>query len=414
MLDASPCAESARTERRVSVLLFDLLPTVPYYTGHLSAALGSIENLDVTLGSATYAHDRTFFRRMGVHNGPGLFDFAYRVRSASVRRALKLFECLLNMSTLVLRFLRSTPDVIHVQFTPLAERRLPFELWFLRMARHRGVKLVYTVHNVLPHDSSSEQVEVYRELYGLIDQFICHDEHAKNRLKREFGINSARIAVIPHGPLFAPRNKEAPTDISTETKPSVHSCVFLCQGIIRPYKGLRFLLQAWRAACDAGLEAMLWIVGTGDRQLLRQIEEDVKSLGISSSVRLDFRFVSVEQLAAYYDQADILVYPYQQVTTSGALMTGIGYNKAMIASDLPAFQQLLKHEQDALLIPAREVGTWAVGLCRLASDPELRKRLQRGLAGNHATPDWRKIALETAQVYVQLLSEKCGTSVHLQ
>ncbi|HTT20940.1 MAG TPA: glycosyltransferase family 4 protein [Candidatus Sulfotelmatobacter sp.] len=405
VLRASTRGNPVRPRRPLRVLLFDLLPTVPYYTGHLSAALSDIKDLDVTVGCATYTHDRTFFKRIGVHNGPGLFDFAHRVQLTALRRPLKVCECILNMLALSLRFLKSTPDVIHVQFTPLAERKLPFELWFLRRARAHGVKVVYTVHNVLPHDSSGDQVEVYRTLYGLIDQFICHDEHARMRLAKEFAIDPARIAVIPHGPLFPRTVNEHLTDTSTDPKRRSLACIVLCQGIIRPYKGVRFLLQAWKAACDRGLNATLRIVGTGERRILKQIVEDVRFLGIASSVRLDFRFVSVEQLADYYLEADILVYPYTQATTSGALMTGIGYKKAVIASDLPAFGQVLRNEENALLVPVAEVGAWATALCRMASDVALRARLQQGLAENLATPDWREIAQDTYDVYQQILPD---------
>jgi glycosyltransferase involved in cell wall biosynthesis len=397
---------------RVHVLLFDLLPTVPYYTGHLSAALGGVKNVDITLVSATYTHDQDFFHRMGLPNRPGLLDVAYRVRVAPLRRLLKLLECMLNMGALAVRFQRSKPDIIHVQFTPIAERRLPFELWFLKAARGLGIRLVYTVHNVLPHDASSRQIAVYRRLYQLIDQFICHDVNAKARLVSEFGVEPDRISVIPHGPLFGKKAQEKSSRSSSGTAESRDTCVVLCQGIIRPYKGILFLLRAWKAARVSGLQATLWIVGTGEKTLLRQIKEDIASLGIAPSVHFDFRFVSVEQLASYYDAADILVYPYARATTSGALMTGIGYGKALVASTAPAFEQVLQHEKNALLAPYGDVAAWASALLRLASDPCLRSRLARGLADSRAiTPSWTEIASRTCRVYEQVLPSSSNSQL---
>lgn len=244
VMAGSPRAGETGDSRPMRVLVFDLLPTVPYYTGHLSAALDGMENVDVTVGSTTYTHDHTFFRRMGVRNRSGFLDVAYRVRVAPLRRALKLLECLLNMAALALCFLRSRPDVIHVQFAPLAEHRLPFELWFLKLARTLGIKLVYTVHNVLPHDHSSHQVAACRRLYQLVDQFICHDVHAKARLVKEFGVEPARISVIPHGPLFGKEGQEKSNGAYSAAVRSSDACIVLCQGIIRPYKGISFLLRA--------------------------------------------------------------------------------------------------------------------------------------------------------------------------
>ena len=392
------------TSRRIRVVLFDLLPTVPYYTGHLTAALGVLENLDVTLRAATYTHDHTFFQRMGLRNRPGFLDLAYRVRVTRLRRPIKLIECLLNMAALSLQFVRSKPDILHVQFTPLAEHRMPFEMWFLKLARAMGIRLVYTVHNVLPHGASNHQVSVCRRLYVRVHQLICHDTHAKARLVSEFGIDPGRISVIPHGPLFAGDGNQKPEySLSPKHSPS-GDCMVLCQGIIRPYKGIPFLLRVWKAARDAGLKGSLWIVGTGDKDVLKQIREQAALLGIESSVFFDFRFVTVQELAGYFEAADILVYPYYQVTTSGALMTGVVYGKPIIASTLPSFEHVLRNGRNALLASYGDIDAWRSALLTLASDPVLRSRLSRELTdGRVLSPSWDEIASQTRGVYEGLL-----------
>jgi glycosyltransferase involved in cell wall biosynthesis len=282
---------------------------------------------------------------------------------------------------------------------------LPFEKWFLRLARFLGSKLVYTVHNVLPHDTHEHHRQAYAKIYRLADRIICHDEHARNRLTAEFNVENDRISVIPHGELFAKQSQEHHGSALIKTHDK--DCVILCQGIIRPYKGIPFLLQAWKAARNAGLQASLWIVGTGDENILRQIERDAVALDLGSSVHFDFRFVSVEELSRYYQDADILVYPYSDITTSGALMTGIGYGKPIIATDLTAFEQVLKHEKNALLAPYGDVAGWASALIKLTSDSHLRERLVKGLQDTQAlTPSWTEIASETCRVYEQLVPSR--------
>ena len=399
------CAHSAGRDLRarpIHVLLFDLLPTVPYYTGHLSAALSKMEDVEVTLGSATYTHDKTFFQRMRLRNTPGVLDVAYRVRTTSIRRGFKLVECLLNMAFLAAQFAKRKPDVIHVQFTPLLEHRLPFELWFLKIARNFGIRVIYTVHNILPHEGRDRLRATYRKLYGSIDQFICHDVATKDQLAAEFGVDLDRVSVIPHGPLFEDSSRNRNLSRSMLRLPN-DTLVILWQGIIRPYKGVPMLLRAWKKAREAGLEGILAIVGTGDENAISEVRAQVESLGIASSVHLNLNFVSVEELAAYHEAANILVYPYSAVTTSGALMTGVGFGKAIIASNLPAFQQVLQHETNALLVSPKDVEGWANALVRLAADGELRVKLAGELVSGRATkPSWDEIAAETLRVYRQL------------
>ena len=389
----------------VSVFLFDLLPSVPYYTGHLCAALNGIGNLQVTLVSATYPHDSSFFRRTGLRNRPGLLDVAYRLRFPPARRATKLAEYLLNLTATALRFLYSKPGVLHVQFTPLAECGLPFELWFLKIARALGIKVVGTVHNVVPHDSSKELTSTYSKLYSLMNSFICHNLPAKQRLASEFGIDPARITVVPHGPLFGTYKKECTSRVEVGDDKAGTGCMVLWQGIVRPYKGISFFLKVWRVARQRGLPGTLCIVGTGSKSLRREIEQEAAALGVAASVRFTWRFVSVEELGNYYEAADIVVYPYSAVTTSGALMTGIGYGKAILASDLPAFQQELQHEHTALLASYGDVEGWATALLRLASNPRLRAALAQELnAARPTRPSWEEIALQTYQAYERLVS----------
>jgi glycosyltransferase involved in cell wall biosynthesis len=399
-----PHSPGNETQGPMRVLIFDLLPTVPYYTGYLSAALKRMKNIEVVLASATYTHDRTCFERMRLQNAPGIFDFAYRSRTTSIRRVLKFIEYLLNMARFAANFGEKKPDVIHVQFTPLMERNLPFELWFLKAARARGTKLVYTVHNILPHEDSEQLRSSYCELYGIIDQLICHDAITKRRMVSEFCVDPDRVSVIPHGPLFAEAARTRATcnyeqaRAMTGLPPGAR--VVLWQGIIRPYKGIPLLLRAWQAARQEGMDAVLAIVGTGEKSVLRELQQQVRLLGIASSVHLDLRFVSVAELGAYHEAADILVYPYSAITTSGALATGVGYEKAIIASALPAFQQMLEHEKNALMVPHDDVRGWANALLRLTSDDDLRTRLARQLTADYAAgPDWDGIASETLSVY---------------
>jgi glycosyltransferase involved in cell wall biosynthesis len=131
-------------------------------------------------------------------------------------------------------------------------------------------------------------------------------------------------------------------------------------------------------------------------------------------VRLVLRFVSVEELANFYQAADVVVYPYTEVTTSGALMTGIAYGKAIVASALPAFQELLRHEQNALLVPCKDVEALADSLVRLAGDAELRERLARQLQQDQAAaPSWADIAQHTFKCYYAMVHSRGVGTVEL-
>ena len=402
-----------QVQRPIRVFMMDLLSIVPYYTGHLCAALKNVSELQVEVGTITYHLDPEFFRRKKLQTNPGALDIISKVRidSPPLRRVLKTIEWLVNMVALLLRFAFSKPDLIHVQFLPMLKLGVPLELWFLRLARKRGIKVIYTVHNVLPHDSGTEQQAKYKIIYSLADRLICHDICAKQRLIEEFQVPLEKISVIAHGPLFDQPTQRAVGNGRQSLGLAKQQTLVLWQGILRPYKGVSFLLQAWRRVMsELGEEqACLAIVGNGDQELIASIQEEVASLGIAPTVKLDLRFISVDEMTDLYLDADVLVYPYSEVTTSGALMTGIGYGKAIIATRLPAFEQLLHDEQNALLVSYGNADELASTLLRLIRDEPLRQRLgDRAKESYSNGSQWSDIAGQTLQCYQAALQPGAG------
>ncbi|HME05718.1 MAG TPA: glycosyltransferase, partial [Bryobacteraceae bacterium] len=313
------------------VFMMDLLSIVPYYTGHLCEALDNRADIQLEVGAIRYYLDPDCFERMGLRTAPGL-DIVSRLKSIPrpLRRVFKTAECLFNLCVLAARFTRRKPDILHVQFVPMVLFGLPFELWFLRFAKRQGIQIVYTVHNVLPHDEGERHRSLYRRLYALAGGLICHDFAARQRLVDEFGCDAARISVIPHGQLLAPRQPITQSAARQRVGIPQDVRLVLWQGILRPYKGVGFLLHAWRQVCESAPKAQLAIVGTGDEALLEEVRNQVAALGLSDSVKLALRFVTLSELEDLHTAADILVYPYAEATTSGALLTGIGYGKAIV------------------------------------------------------------------------------------
>jgi glycosyltransferase involved in cell wall biosynthesis len=400
--------------RTLRVTMLDLLSIVPYYTGYLCAPLAKC-GVDVRLAAVTYHLDRTWFSRICVATHPGLSDITHfiQLRPAALRKTAKFAECLINLTAQSLRMFFSRPDILHVQFLPLVQRGLPLELWFLRWARLCGVKIVYTVHNVLPHDSDRDLRRLYTRVYQeLVDTLIAHDATTQQRLITEFAIPAARIRIIPHGPLFGERSPERSRRERERLGLPQDTCIVACQGILRSYKGVPFLLDAWKLVM-AGLssgnapQAVLRIAGTGDADIIEDIHRKIAEYGLASSVILDLRFLSVDEVEDCLDSADILAYPYREITTSGALLTGVNYAKAVVATRQPAFDLLLNDEENALLVQYGNVEALAQALLRLIADPALRHQLGARLAKSEfRAVGWTHIAADTHTCYLDTLNSQ--------
>ena len=132
----------------------------------------------------------------------------------------------------------------------------------------------------------------------------------------------------------------------------------------------------------------------------------MRELDIESSVRLDIFYIQPERLPYYYQAADILVYPYKNITTSGALITGIGYGKPVVATDLPAFVELIKDNESGLLVKYGDEDALARALKRLIEAPDLRAQMARNAkVAADQQYSWAAIARKTRECYEELLAE---------
>ena len=387
--------------RQPRIFMMDLWATVPYYTAYLSKALLA-EGANLMVGSITYYLDTECFISRGISVDPGLLDFVGRFQLPRLlRRLLKLAESILNISALVLRFLFSPPDVVHVQYLPMLTWRVPLDLWFLRYCRVRHAKIILTVHDLMPHDTADNYKQTFYKLYAMVDGIICHSDNIKKRLHNEFAVPEEKITVIPHGPFFydLPTSENQAILRTFEVDPDRK--MILWQGIIFPYKGIDLLLSAWQEVEAADDTVYLVIAGTGAPGLLDQIRKQIRELGLKR-VKLHFRFITAEELVALYRAADIVVYPYRAITTSGALATGLALGKTIVASDLPVFREALKDKENARLVNVAQGNELASVLSELAQDAEQRLRLAEKVRDmNFGDETWKNIARATFATYLK-------------
>lgn len=393
------------TKRRIKAVLFDLLCMTPYYDSYLCNALQEILP-DTRLATISFHMAPHYFATQGVQRQKGILDIVakFSIRSRRIRQTLKLFEYLINLVLLTLRFMVKRPDIVHVQWIPLVGY-VPAELWFLRFLKRRGAMLVYTVHNVLPHDSGDRYRPVFKEVYGIMDLLVCHTRQSRQQLVDEFAVPPEKTKIIPHGPLFQDTVRSCRSEARSRLGLSQDQVAVLYFGTIRPYKGVEFLLESWQTIAAKMNNAVLLIAGSGERCYLERIADSIDSLGIGKTVQPHFRFIPNEDLSLFFEAADILVYPYKEVTQSGALLTGMTFGKPIVATAVGGLDETLRHGESALLVEFGNCGQMAATLMALISKPEERQRL-----GNAARADlervhsWPEIARETALCYMEILS----------
>ena len=231
-----------------------------------------------------------------------------------------------------------------------------------------------------------------------MDAVIALSEHGARRLRDEAGLDPERVHVIPHGALDYltrfPDEAPLPAELVGAQGP-----VILCFGLIRPYKGVDVLLRAF-----AELErAELWVVG---RPLGVDVDE-LKRLAGAAPGRVRFvpRFVPDAEVPAILRRADVVALPYRDVDQSGVLYTALAFGKAIVASAVGGFPEVLGEHGAGRLVPPGDPEALAAALRQLLADDAERKRLGAAAQAAAAGPySWNTVARATLDLYRELLS----------
>lgn len=391
--------KKANSDTRIAVIIMDMLCMTPFYDRYLIEAL-SKKDPAIALGSISFHLDPGYFKRYGIKR-LRIVDLVakLRINNKPLRQALKLAEYVINLASLSAAMIFKRPGIIHVHWIPLITRT-SLELWFLKLTQLLGVKIVYTVHNVLPHDTGFSYRDKFRNVYHTMDALICHTAQAKDELMRDFGISAEKIWVIPHGPLCHDVIMPSREDAREALRYRNDQTVFLIFGTIRPYKGIEILLDAWQRVICKCKDALLVIAGTGDPAYIQVIISKIAALALSDSVHQNFKFIPDNELPVYIQAADVLVYPYKDVTQSGALLTGMAFGKPIVASALGAFKETLRNGKAGILVEPDNVKELANALIMLIKSPQERARLgAAALEELNNKYSWDAIADKTIQCY---------------
>lgn len=367
------------------VRLVDPPAYTPPYDHSLAAALARAgASVELSTSRATYdapvaegfAVREDFYRRAMA-----------RERSTNVRRALRLAEHLPDM----LRHRRAGGrgvDVVHYQWLTLEA------LDAALLAR--GAARVFTSHNVLRRGTGRVREEGARRVADAVDAVVVHTRAGAGAMVERYGADPAKVHVIPHGAFdyLARQRNEAPLPPELAT---VEGPVILCFGVLRPYKGVDVLLEAFE-----GIEgAELWIVGRPwmDVEPLR-----AAAARAGGTVRFVDRFVAEHELPAYFRRADVVALPYRDIDQSGVLYTALAFGKAIVASAIGGFAEVAEDHGALVPVPSGDPLALRAAIAALVADADARAARESAAAAAAAGPySWNEAARLTLALYGELV-----------
>ena len=221
------------------------------------------------------------------------------------------------------------------------------------MLFHR-VPIVIEYHEVVdPLEQSIMPIRAYSILTGriirrLADYFVVHSNADRVLIEQRYHIQRERVAVIPHGlydqyPVIEKSAARKQLGITEEN-------VILFFGLLRPYKGVKSLIEAFDALPrDLIHSTRLLIVGEAweDQESLVRAEESPNREKIS----LVNRYIGDSEIPLYFSAADMVALPYTRASQSGVAHIAMSYGLPIIATKVGGLEEGLHDYAGAFFIP---------------------------------------------------------------
>lgn len=292
-------------------------------------------------------------------------------------------------------------QLLHVQWWSLPLFPIFFTISYAFKIRNKPV--VFTIHNVLPHEHSAFYLSASKLLFRFGDHFIVHTETGRRQLMYFFKIPCAKISVIPHGSLdFFVRPDADRHSLKASMGYSHKNQVILIFGAIRPYKGIDVAIRAVAEVAKKFPEVRLLIAGKlwEDWEPYRQL---IEKFSMGSFVSAHLEYVSTNEVYKYFEVADLCIFPYRHFESqSGAAAAAVSFRKPMIVSNVGGLPELVDNPR--FIVPPDDPHSLAEAIIEYLNNKEKFhcKADSRKIPGM----DWTEIARKTVAVYEDLLLKK--------
>ena len=221
----------------------------------------------------------------------------------------------LNWIALGHRLRKEAPDMILMKYwTPFMA---PCFGTIARIARKNGkTKVICQIDNVEPHEHHLIDKPFNRYYLGAVDGFVYMSEQVGGELR---AYTSAPAIFSPH-PMFEHFGQRLErSEACSKLGLDASKRYLLFFGLIRDYKGLDILLEAFEKVADDGVRLLVAGEFYNDKEQYRALLER-----LGNRVVLHDHFIPDAKVASYFSVADALVLPYRTATQSG--VTQIAYN----------------------------------------------------------------------------------------
>lgn len=222
-------------------------------------------------------------------------------------------------------------------------------MWTVAKLARRGgrTRIVFLCHNVVEHESSAPRRLLTQAALRTGDRFVVHsDEDLENLAKLVPGRPITRAALPSFGAVAPerPSREEARRQLGLDI--DVPTLLFF--GFVRPYKGLRHVLDAMPAIL-ARRPVRLVIAGEFWRDRQEYLDQ-IGRLGLRDAVTVIDRYVANEEVGRLFAAADLVVQPYETATQSAVTQIAFDSGRPVVVTSVGGLPETVRHGETGYVV----------------------------------------------------------------
>ncbi len=248
---------------------------------------------------------------------------------------------------------RERPDIIILQWWTSSVAHM--HLLIVMMNLIVRARIIVEFHEIVdPLEESILPIRLYSRLMGRLlvrsaGTYITHSGSDKKLLIEKYGMDAGRIHVVPMG--LYDHHQPVDRTVARKALGIDGENVILSFGLIRPYKGIPYLIRAFGDLPEeVAFSSRLLLVGEiwEDRAA---VEEAIASSPYRDRITLVDRYVSDAEVGTYFSAADIVVLPYLRASQSAVAHVAMAFGKPIIVSRVGGLQESMAGYRGTYFVP---------------------------------------------------------------
>lgn len=299
-------------------------------------------------------------------------------------------------------------DVVHIQheFGIFGGEWGSYIIDFMKRIK---VPVITTLHTVLPSNAEIPIEKPLKKVIKYSDLVTVMNYSSLNILRNDYGIDTKKITVVPHGIRTIYLDK-TPREIREELGIDGYF-ILLTIGLISPNKGIEYAIKALPKILKYNDKVLYLIVGETHPKLKaiygesyrEKLKRLARELGVEDKVVFINKFLTKEEYIKYIIASDVVILPYldKYQVSSGSLSYAIGYGKVVISTPFLYALEVLSNGR-GLLCRFRDPNSIARAVIVVMKNPKLKAMIEAKALEYGLKLRWEAVSESLLKVYKRM------------